>query len=272
MPEFFNKEIIILNDDSLLSSRARWLVHGGSLLVAGAAVVFYFFTAASGNHEPPEPPEPEFVEPAEFIGSSEPGSGEPGFGDPGLGGFSEPAVPPATLLPTPERPSSDFNTQNQKRTTTRALSRDMKLAGRWLSRQYRISAVAIEPALRAAEDVGQQFNIDPLLLVAMMAIESSFNPFAESTVGAQGLMQVIPRYHQEKIGQGASENALFDPEFNVRIGAQVLREGLQRYGGDLQTALQYYGGALNDTEAAYANRVLTMKQRLVDAVRANGAI
>ena len=249
-----------MNDDSLLSSRARWLVHGGSLLIAGAAVVFYFFTAASGNHEA----EPEFVDPPEFTEST-----EPGFGDPGFGGFSEPSAPPATLLPTPERPTDDFTAP--KRATTRELSRDMKVASRWLSRQYRISAVGIEPALRAAEDAGQQFNLDPLLLVAMMAVESSFNPIAESTVGAQGLMQVIPRFHMDKIGQSANENALFDPAFNVRIGAQVLREGLQRY-GDLQTALQYYGGALNDTEATYANRVLTMKQRLVDAVRANGAI
>jgi soluble lytic murein transglycosylase-like protein len=153
----------------------------------------------------------------------------------------------------------------------RALSREMMQAGDWLSRRYKVSAVAIEPALRAAEDSGRRFGVDPMLLVAMMAVESSFNPFAESPVGAQGLMQVIPRYHMDKIGRDAGKDALFDPERNVRVGAQVLREGLRRY-GSLQTALQYYGGALDDPGAAYANRVMTMKQRLTAAGRKAGAV
>lgn len=149
------------------------------------------------------------------------------------------------------------------------LSREMVRAQNWLSRRYKVSTVAIEPALRAAEDSGRRFGVDPMLLVAMIAVESSFNPFAESNVGAQGLMQVIPRYHMDKIGKGKGENALFDPELNVRVGAQVLKEGLRRY-GSLESALQYYGGALNDPEAAYANKVLTMKQRIAAAARAKG--
>jgi soluble lytic murein transglycosylase-like protein len=153
----------------------------------------------------------------------------------------------------------------------RALSREMMQASDWLSRRYKVSAVAIEPALRAAEDSGRRFGVDPMLLVAMMAVESSFNPFAESPVGAQGLMQVIPRYHMDKIGRDAGKDALFDPERNVRVGAQVLHEGLRRY-GSLQTALQYYGGALDDPGAAYANRVMTMKQRLTAAGRKAGTV
>ncbi|MDR3213344.1 MAG: transglycosylase SLT domain-containing protein [Azoarcus sp.] len=152
----------------------------------------------------------------------------------------------------------------------RKLSREMAQVSGWLSRRYKVSAVAIEPALRAAEDSGRRFGVDPMLLVAMIAVESSFNPFAESQVGAQGLMQVIPRYHMDKIGAGAGKDALFDPELNVRVGAQVLREGLRRY-GSLQAALQYYGGALNDPGAAYANRVLSMKQRLTAAGRSKGS-
>ncbi|MDR0635334.1 MAG: lytic transglycosylase domain-containing protein [Azoarcus sp.] len=144
------------------------------------------------------------------------------------------------------------------------LSREMARVSGWLSRRYKVSAVAIEPALRAAEDAGRRFGVDPMLLVAMIAVESSFNPFAESQFGAQGLMQVIPRYHMDKIGAEAGKDALFDPELNVRVGAQVLHEGLRRY-GSLQTALQYYGGALGDPGAAYASRVLTMKRRLAVA-------
>ena len=151
----------------------------------------------------------------------------------------------------------------------RELSREMARVSGWLSRRYKVSTVAIKPALRAAEDAGRRFGVDPMLLVAMIAVESSFNPFAESQFGAQGLMQVIPRYHMDKIGAQAGKDALFDPELNVRVGAQVLHEGLRRY-GSLQTALQYYGGALGDPDAAYAGRVLTMKRRLAVAAGRGG--
>jgi len=118
--------------------------------------------------------------------------------------------------------------------------------------------------LAAAEHNGRTLGIDPLLIVAMMAIESSFNPVAVSSMGAQGLMQVIPRYHQDKIGDARGKNPLFDPQLNVRVGTQVLAEGLRRF-GSLQAALQYYGGARSDPNAAYANKVLAMKRRLISA-------
>jgi hypothetical protein len=144
------------------------------------------------------------------------------------------------------------------------LSHEMTKVSGWVSRRYRVSTVLVEPALLAAEESGKQIGVDPLLLVAMMAVESSFNPFAESRVGAQGLMQIIPRFHLDKLGENASADALFDPALNVRVGAQVLHEGLRRY-GNLQAALQYYGGASDDPSAAYARKVLTMKQRLAAA-------
>jgi soluble lytic murein transglycosylase-like protein len=154
------------------------------------------------------------------------------------------------------------------------LSREMMKVSSWVSRRYRVSTMMIDPALLAAEESGKQIGVDPLLLVAMMAVESGFNPFAESNVGAQGLMQVIPRFHLDKLGDEGNNNAnaLFDPALNVRVGALVLHEGLRRY-GDLQAALQYYGGAPGDPSAAYARKVMAMKQRLATAVgRKGGAV
>ncbi len=144
------------------------------------------------------------------------------------------------------------------------LSAEMARVRDWIARRYRVSTVALEPVLEAAEEAGRLAGIDPLLIVAVMAIESSFNPFAESQMGAQGLMQVIPRFHKDKIGPEHDENALFDPELNVRVGTLVLHEGLRRY-GSMQAALQYYGGALSDPEAGYARKVMAMKKRLVSA-------
>lgn len=150
-----------------------------------------------------------------------------------------------------------------------ALSDEMKRVRDWVARRYRVSSVVLEPVLAEAENSAREAGLDPLLIVAMMAVESSFNPYAESHMGAQGLMQVIPRWHMDKIGEDAGKDALFDPLLNVQVGTQVLVEGLQRY-GTLQAALQYYGGARNDPEARYAKKVLAMKQRIASAARANG--
>lgn len=150
--------------------------------------------------------------------------------------------------------------------STVKLSPEMERVKRFVSRRYKVSRVALRPILATAETTGHKLGLDPLLLVAVIAVESSFNPFAESVVGAQGLMQVIPRFHMDKIGDNADEDALFDPRTNIRVGAMVLKEGLRRT-GSLQAALQYYGGAGNDAQARYANKVLSMQSRLAVAAR-----
>jgi hypothetical protein len=142
------------------------------------------------------------------------------------------------------------------------LSLKMERVRDWVARRYQVSVDALEPVLAAAEEAGRNRGIDPLLIVAIMAIESGFNPRAVSGMGAQGLMQVIPRYHQDKIGSGRGKNALFDPEFNVHVGTQVLHEGLQRY-GSLQQALQYYNGSMRDPLRRYTRKVMAVQRILV---------
>ncbi len=131
----------------------------------------------------------------------------------------------------------------------------------YVARRYHVSSAALDAPIARAQRSGELLGIDPLLIVAVMAIESSFNPLAESTVGAQGLMQVIPRFHMDKIGHDAGPRALFDPDTNVRVGALVIKEGIRRY-GSVMRGLQYYGGALNDSQSGYARKVLAMKARL----------
>ncbi len=156
-------------------------------------------------------------------------------------------------------PTFDLATEDDE-----GLSPEMARVRDWIADTYRVSGTALEPALMAAEDSAEEHGFDPLLIVAIMAVESSFNPRALSSMGAQGLMQVIPRYHEEKIGKRRDKYALFDPELNVRVGALVLQEGLQRY-GSMQRALQYYNGSLNDSKARYTRKVMAVKQRLVTA-------
>ena len=116
-------------------------------------------------------------------------------------------------------------------------------------------------AYRAAESN----RLDALLVLAVMAIESRYNPVAESVVGAKGLMQVIPKYHQEKLFEHGGDHALLEPEVNIQVGAQILREYQRRF-GDIETALQQYAGALDEPTSQYANKVLAEKARL-DALR-----
>jgi len=111
-------------------------------------------------------------------------------------------------------------------------------------------------------------KLDPLLILAVMAVESSFNPIAESVMGAKGLMQVIPQYHQDKLRspQGGELNVL-DPETNILVGAKVLREYASRTGNDLAAALGLYAGAGPAPDNPYASKVLTERQRLEQFLR-----
>ena len=143
-----------------------------------------------------------------------------------------------------------------------ALSDEMARVRDWIADTYQVSEDTIEPALAAAEIHAEELGFDPLLIVAIMAVESSFNHRAVSNMGALGLMQVIPRYHKDKIGPNRGRNVLFDPEVNVRVGTLVLHEGLQRY-GSMQRALQYYNGALKDPKARYTRKVMALKKRLM---------
>lgn len=155
--------------------------------------------------------------------------------------------------------------------TEQSLSPRMQAALNYVAQRYRVSTVALAPIFAAAQTAGREQQVDPLLIVAMIGIESGFNPLAESSMGAQGLMQIIPRFHQDKVPEGAGKLPFLDPVINVQVGALVLEEAVRQHGG-LVAGLQQYGGAVNDEEHAYANRVLAEKQRLEQAAsRRSGA-
>jgi len=138
----------------------------------------------------------------------------------------------------------------------------------FLAKRYRVSKEALERFIRLAYSAGQMTKIDPLLILAVISVESSFNPIAESVMGAKGLMQIIPEYHQDKLRtpQGAALNPL-DPETNILAGAKVLREYATRTGEDLAAALRLYGGTGPDPENSYSNKVLSERERLEQIIR-----
>ena len=135
----------------------------------------------------------------------------------------------------------------------------------FLAKRYRVSQQVIQEFVRTAFAAGQGIGVDPLLIIAVMAVESGFNPIAESVAGAKGLMQVIPRFHAEKLEEFGGEKAIFEPRANILVGSQILREYIQRM-GDVGLGLRIYGGGPIDGENRYPDRVLDEKRRLQQVV------
>ncbi len=141
------------------------------------------------------------------------------------------------------------------------LEREQRAVTEYISKRYRVSEGAVASYVAAAYRAGEQHSVDPLLILAVMAVESRYNPVAESTVGAKGLMQVIPKYHLDKLMDHGGEHALLEPEVNIQVGAQILREYQRRF-RDTETALQVYAGAFEEPSAQYANKVFAERARL----------
>jgi soluble lytic murein transglycosylase-like protein len=132
----------------------------------------------------------------------------------------------------------------------------------WLSKKYRVAPEPLSALVAEAYEVGRTAKLDPTLILAIMAVESGFNPFAQSAVGAQGLMQVMTGVHSEKYEIFGGKLAAFDPVTNLRVGVKVLQECIQR-AGSLQGGLKYYvGAALLTEDGGYAEKVMAEYARL----------
>lgn len=117
-------------------------------------------------------------------------------------------------------------------------------------------------------------NLDPALVLAVMQVESRYNNFALSPVGAMGLMQVMPRTGEETAARYGipwyGPQSLFDPILNVRIGVAYLKQLSDRY-ETLPTALAAYnwGPSRIDRRLSRGSALPTEYPRLV--TRAYGA-
>jgi soluble lytic murein transglycosylase-like protein len=141
------------------------------------------------------------------------------------------------------------------------LQREQRFMTDYIAKRYRVSESAVSSYVAAAYRAGEQYSLDPLLILAVMAVESRYNPVAESGVGAKGLMQVMPKFHAEKLADHGGEQALLEPEVNIEVGARILREYQRRF-HDTEAALQMYAGAFDEPTSQYANKVFAEKARL----------
>lgn len=171
------------------------------------------------------------------------------------------SVLPARVLPDAAVPVAVVEAVPEA--VSEVLSPSMRGALEYVSRRYRVSVDALQPIFATAQVAGRELRLDPLLIIAVIGVESGFNPFSQSVFGAQGLMQVVPRFHLDKLPTTTTASFL-DPVINVRVGARVLNQSI-RSGGGLEDGLQQFGGALNDPERRYSSKVLAERQRLEQA-------
>ncbi len=149
----------------------------------------------------------------------------------------------------------------------KSLPRQQAAVAQWLSKRYRVAPEPVSRLVLEAWSVGNRLGLDPTVILAVMAVESSFNPFAQSAVGAQGLMQVMTRIHDDKYEAFGGIRAAFDPVANLRVGVQVLKECIVRAGG-LEGGLRAYVGATNLPEdGGYVGRVLMERAHLLQVLQ-----
>jgi len=144
--------------------------------------------------------------------------------------------------------------------------REQSLVSSYLARRYRVAQGPVGELVKAAFDTGRQVGLDPLLLLAVMAIESGFNPYAESGVGAQGLMQVMSKVHSDKFRYFGGQSAALDPLANIKVGALVLKDCIAR-GGSVPGGLRLYVGSTSQDDGGYGTKVMAERTRLRDVAR-----
>lgn len=150
----------------------------------------------------------------------------------------------------------------EARVAVNANDPQQKRVVQYLARRYRVADEAVRMLVSNAFQIGKEKNLDPLLILSVVAIESSLNPFAQSAMGAQGLMQVMTHVHAQRFEPHGGETAALDPIANMKVGSSILHELISR-GGSVERGLQLYVGAGNlPDDGGYGLRVLGERTRL----------
>jgi soluble lytic murein transglycosylase-like protein len=168
----------------------------------------------------------------------------------------------ATATPTPARNVALDTMQDQAELKAPGNSKQQQNVTSWLAKRYRVAGDAANMLVSTAYTTAHEIKLDPLLILAVMAIESGLNPFAESPMGAKGLMQVMAKVHHDKFEEVGGAEAALNPVANIRVGAQILKDYVKRTGsveGGLKT---YVGAADMEDDSGYGAKVLAEYKRL----------
>lgn len=149
---------------------------------------------------------------------------------------------------TPETPSEEEGANHVEK----------RILVEHLSDKYRAPAPVVRQIVETAYEEGEKRNVSPLLVLALIEKESSFRPEVTNSYGAMGLMQVVPRFHREKLSDPENPDELLSPKENIRVGVEIVEEYLRAKKGNLQAALVKYSGNARE----YYPRVMRFKDEL----------
>ncbi len=134
----------------------------------------------------------------------------------------------------------------------------------YLAARYRVAPEPMAALVAEAYRLGPKLGLQPNLLLAVAAVESSFHPYVQSAAGAQGLMQIMTRVHRERLDAEGGAHAVFDPLVSLRVGAKILHDCV-KLTGSLEEGLRFYfGGHAVDRQVSqgYLDRIREIQQPL----------
>jgi soluble lytic murein transglycosylase-like protein len=127
----------------------------------------------------------------------------------------------------------------------------------YIQRKFKLAERKATNIVTAAfRNAARYEDLEPELILAVIAVESTFKEKVVSPNGARGLMQVLPQAHPQKVRAVGGVNALFDPVANISTGATILASCLEDSDGDLREALSRYNGSSGRSGKRYAEKVL----------------
>lgn len=148
------------------------------------------------------------------------------------------------------------------------LTKEQAAMAQWLGKKYSVAHDPMRALVAEVHQIGTRNKVDPALILAVMAIESRFNPYAQSSAGAQGLMQVMTKVHIKQYDDYGGKLAAFHPVTNIHVGVKILKDCINR-AGSIEGGLKHYVGAANMThDGGYGAKVLAEYHRIKAA--ANG--
>ncbi|TXL68459.1 lytic transglycosylase domain-containing protein [Zeimonas arvi] len=147
------------------------------------------------------------------------------------------------------------------------LTDEQRNIARFIASKYRVAVDDVQTFVAHAYRAAREFRLDPHLILAVVSVESSFNPNARSSKGAQGLMQVLTRVHTDKFAPFGGAAAAFDPVANITVGSAILKEYLVREGSVEGALKSYVGAALLSHDFGYGRKVLSERERIAAAAQ-----
>ena len=157
------------------------------------------------------------------------------------------------------------NSNNSQITQINQLYDFIKLENYIVNKYKNISNTDARNIVKTSYQYAQKRNLEHTLVLAIIEGESNFNKSIKSSANAVGLMQVIPKYHQETIKKAVNENtttksnSIYDIENNIASGTNIIRQYINKY-KNIPIALQAYRGQHNNMQ--YAKKILNFQQEI----------